>query len=262
MKITQRVLAILALLASGLALHTTGAKASAPDPVAVYYNRACGDCLLYIEDVVVPLLNDTGYTNLTYKDYINEPANRTELLFRSDGLGVPPDLQSHLTVFVGDRIILEGHTPEGVVADLLTVPADTFGRILIYQDKMSGATEYVAWAFRGEPQTYSIDTPIGEYLAYLEEHGETEQAQALMDDLRRAELEAVAELRRIIGALRPIYLEGLGFLPALETLVQQTARQATARIRLEQEGRVRRLAPEVELAAYRIAQEALNNALM
>jgi cytochrome c-type biogenesis protein len=54
----------------------------------------------------------------------------------------------------------------------LTTPADTFDCLVVYQDKMSGATDYVAWAFRGEPQTYAIDAPIGEYLAYLAEHGE------------------------------------------------------------------------------------------
>lgn len=93
-------------------------RAQDPGPV-VYYNRACADCLHYIEETVVPLLREAGYPDPVYKDYINEPANRTELLERSDGLGVPPDLQSHLTVFVGDRVILEGHIPEHVVADLL-----------------------------------------------------------------------------------------------------------------------------------------------
>jgi cytochrome c-type biogenesis protein len=75
-------------------------------------------------------------------------------------------------VFIGDRLILEGHIPNGIVATLLHAPDDAFERLLIYQDRMSGATEYVAWAFRGEPQTYAIDVPIGEYLGYLGSHGQ------------------------------------------------------------------------------------------
>ncbi len=182
--IIQRTLPALVLLSLVLALHTTGVQASAPGSVTVYYNRAGADCLQYIEETVVPLLRDAGYTDLIYKDYINEPANRTELLAQSEALGVPPDLQSHLTVFVGDRLILQGHIPEHVVAGLLAAPADAFERMLVYQDKMSGATDYIAWAFRGEPQTYPINTPIGEYLAYLEEHGEHLSPAALVEDER------------------------------------------------------------------------------
>jgi cytochrome c biogenesis protein CcdA len=168
----KRTLIVLLLLSLALALHAVGVQAAQPDAVTVYYNRACADCLHYVDETVVPLLHDAGYGEPVYKDYINDPENRVELLERSDELGVPPDLQSHLTVFIGERLILEGHVPEQVVADLLAAPADTFERMLVYQDKMSGATEYVAWAFRGEPQTYPIDAPIGAYLAYLEEHGE------------------------------------------------------------------------------------------
>ena len=91
--------------------------------------------------------------------------------------------------------------------------------------------------------------------------GETERAQALLEEIRQAGLGTVEELRRIIGALRPVYLEDLGFLPALEMLVREMAGRATAQIRLERQGAVRRCTPEVELAAYRIAQEALSNAV-
>jgi cytochrome c biogenesis protein CcdA len=169
--LTQTLVPALVVLAV-LALHVARVWAAPPEPVTIYYNRACADCLHYVEESVVPLLRQAGYTDLVYKDYINEPANRAELLAQSEALAVPPSLQSHLTLFVGERLILEGHIPEGVVTDLLRAPADAFERMLVYQDKMSGATEYTAWAFRGEPQTYAIDAPIGEYLAYLAEQGE------------------------------------------------------------------------------------------
>lgn len=142
------------------------------DSVTVYYNRACADCLEYVQETVLPLLRERGDPEPVYRDYINEPANRAELLARSDTLGVPPGLQSHLTVFIGDRIILEGHVPEHVVADLLAAPPEAFDRIVVYQDRMSGATDYTVWAFRGEPQTYPLGTPISEYLADVEAHGE------------------------------------------------------------------------------------------
>jgi cytochrome c biogenesis protein CcdA len=163
---------VLLLASLAVALHAVAAQASTPNPVVVYYNRACADCLHYIDQTVVPLLRSAGYPEPTYKDYINEPANRAELLAHSDELGVPPNLQSHLTTFVGDRLILEGHIPEPVIATLLAAPDGTFERMLVYQDKMTGATEYVAWAFRGDPKTYPIDAPIDEYLTYLEQEGQ------------------------------------------------------------------------------------------
>ena len=180
----RRFLLPLAVASLVLMTHTLRVQASPSDPVTVYYNRACGDCLDYVEETILPLLNNAGYGDLVYKDYVNEPANRTELLARSDGLGVPPRLQSHLTLFVGDRLILEGHVPADVVADLLVAPTDSFERMVVYQDEMSGAVEYTAWAFRGEPQTYPLDSSIGEYLAYLQEHGEHLSAATWVEDER------------------------------------------------------------------------------
>jgi signal transduction histidine kinase len=95
----------------------------------------------------------------------------------------------------------------------------------------------------------------------LVERGEGEKAEALLGELRNAELATVEGLRRLIGALRPSYLEDLGFVPALEMLVRQVAEQTAAQVQLNNVCTDQRLAPEVELAAYRIAQEALNNAL-
>jgi len=88
-----------------------------------------------------------------------------------------------------------------------------------------------------------------------------ENAESLLEELRRTAQQLVLELRRLIGALRPIYLEDLGFMPALEMLVRQASEQGETEIRLKQPETLHRLAPEVELGAYRIVQEALNNAL-
>ncbi len=81
---------------------------------------------------------------------------------------------------------------------------------------------------------------------------------------RLAELEGLIEgeltsLRRLIGDLRPIYLEDLGFVPALEMLAQQTEARHGLAVRLDVAGETVRLAPDLELAAYRIVQQALAN---
>jgi signal transduction histidine kinase/DNA-binding NarL/FixJ family response regulator len=159
------------------------------------------------------------------------------------------------------------------VQDLHQALAEMVERIRGYE---AGMRDYLGAVTRGQEAERARlarelhDGPVQELIALgqraemaqrLMARSETERAQALMEELRRAELETVAELRRIIGALRPIYLDDLGFLPALEMLVQQTVERTTARIRLEKGDTVHRCTPAVELAAYRIAQEALNNAI-
>ena len=72
--------------------------------------------------------------------------------------------------------------------------------------------------------------------------------------------ETISGLRRQIHGLRPLYLEDLGFVTALEMLVKQTGE----RHKLVSDFNVigpscRRLAPATEICAYRIVQEALQN---
>jgi two-component system, NarL family, sensor histidine kinase UhpB len=78
------------------------------------------------------------------------------------------------------------------------------------------------------------------------------------------ELEDLAErtvenLRRLTRALRPIYLEDLGLVTALEMLARETSQANHLEVEFQQSGQERRLSREVELALYRIAQEALSN---
>jgi signal transduction histidine kinase len=85
-----------------------------------------------------------------------------------------------------------------------------------------------------------------------------EQA-AMFDTLRGEVNRSVSELRRLVRALRPIYLEDLGLTTALEMLAKDLERDQKIRVEFHIEGDVRRMSAEVELAIYRIVQEALNN---
>jgi two-component system sensor histidine kinase UhpB len=69
----------------------------------------------------------------------------------------------------------------------------------------------------------------------------------------------VADLRRLTRDLRPIYLEDLGLVPALEILARDMSQLMDMPVSFETIGKERRLAADVELALYRIAQEALSN---
>ena len=92
------------------------------------------------------------------------------------------------------------------------------------------------------------------------------QRTSLADKMRQrlAESTVVAEeatvsLRKIIQGLRPPVLDDLGLVSALRQLTDETRSRSDAVVTLEVTGRPGRLNPDLELAAYRIAQEALSN---
>jgi two-component system sensor histidine kinase DegS len=159
------------------------------------------------------------------------------------------------------------------IQDLHQALVDMTDRIRGYE---AGMRDYLAAMTKGQEAERARlarelhDGPVQDLIALrqrsemvqrLVARGEAVEAGALLGELRNAELATVKELRRLIGALRPAYLEDLGFMPALEMLVRQVAERADAQVQLEKVCADQRLAPDVELAAYRIAQEALTNAL-
>ena len=159
------------------------------------------------------------------------------------------------------------------VQELHRALAEMVARIRGYE---AGMRDYLGAVSRGQEEERARlarelhDGPVQALIALgqqaemarrLLERGESGEAAALLERLRRQGMETVDELRRLISALRPAYLEDLGFLPALEMLVRETDRRSDARVQFVREGIIHRCDPEVELAAYRIAQEALTNAL-
>ncbi len=79
------------------------------------------------------------------------------------------------------------------------------------------------------------------------------EVRSLLDEMEQ-------RLRRISHELRPIILDDLGLVSALEHLVEGAASRTKTTIDMEG-GAVGRLPPAVETVLYRIAQEALVNAL-
>lgn len=81
-----------------------------------------------------------------------------------------------------------------------------------------------------------------------------------------AELEGLADqtiqnLRRLTRGLRPVYLEDLGLVTALEMLAREVEAGSPLQVTFQGSGAETRLGSTVELALYRIAQEALTNAV-
>jgi signal transduction histidine kinase len=94
-----------------------------------------------------------------------------------------------------------------------------------------------------------------------------QRAAQRLAEVRSLLAQALEGIRRFSRDLRPVYLEDLGFIPALESLARLEPREPAGepagapQVHFSVTGQVRRLPPDLELAAYRIVQEALNNAL-
>lgn len=86
------------------------------------------------------------------------------------------------------------------------------------------------------------------------------QTQALAE-IAGTVLRSLEDVNRIGRELRPEALDDLGLVNALIALSSRVSRQSGIRVRRSIDGHLPVLTPEVELVLYRVAQEALTNAL-
>jgi two-component system sensor histidine kinase DegS len=84
------------------------------------------------------------------------------------------------------------------------------------------------------------------------------QATERLQTMRTSITALVDELRTLIGDLRPPALAELGLLPAVELLLGRNG-ESEPEVTLIVQGDERRLAPQSELALFRIVQEAWSN---
>jgi PAS domain S-box-containing protein len=71
--------------------------------------------------------------------------------------------------------------------------------------------------------------------------------------------DALQQVRSLALALRPSMLDDLGLIPALRWIAEQTASRGGMAVHFHSSNADVRLAPEIETACFRIAQEALTN---
>jgi len=87
-----------------------------------------------------------------------------------------------------------------------------------------------------------------------------DQARRRLDELQALVEQTLSDVRRISNALRPSILEDLGLPVALQALCSDLEKQLPAvQCSCAVSGQQRRLPPDVELAIFRVVQEALVN---
>jgi signal transduction histidine kinase len=88
-----------------------------------------------------------------------------------------------------------------------------------------------------------------------------EAAQQLLAAVRAESQQAIAEIRRVVDGLRPAVMDQFGLLSALQQFVAQNEFTSHITIQIDAPDELPPLPAAVEVAAYRIAAEAITNAI-
>ena len=84
-------------------------------------------------------------------------------------------------------------------------------------------------------------------------------ARSILNEVKTMVTGAIASVRQFSRDLRPLTLEDLGLIPAMQYLVNQLAHSEGVDVLLSVEGETGALPSDMEVAIYRILQETLNN---
>lgn len=134
-----------------------------------------------------------------------------------------------------------------------------------------GAKEYAAYVLKAqESERHRIavelhDEPLqsalhlARKLADMESYASTAGQLAALKQVRTLADGIAADLRRMARGLRPPALDDLGVGPAIRMILSEFESRTGAETELRVAGDTRRLAPDLELCLFRIAQEALHN---
>ncbi len=98
-----------------------------------------------------------------------------------------------------------------------------------------------------------------EVMRKLLQRGDQEGLDKELEEMTAALRNDVREVRRTIFALRPLDLEALGFLPALEKFINDFGSAHDLKISFRRRGDASNLSPKLQTALFRLAQESLNN---
>lgn len=98
-------------------------------------------------------------------------------------------------------------------------------------------------------------------LEMLRRAKDSAESATRIDDCAEIVRAALAQVRNLSLGLRPPQLDEFGLVSALRSHVERMARAGTTEIAFEADPQIARQHPDIEIACFRIAQEALTNAL-
>jgi two-component system sensor histidine kinase UhpB len=108
-------------------------------------------------------------------------------------------------------------------------------------------------------ETLQTMIALGQYTQYALHWNSDPKVEKTLNQVVELTDQGTQTLRRLVRGLRPIYIEDLGLVTALGMQASQPDQPGGVEVHFESSGEERRLKPEVEMALYRMAQEALSN---
>jgi nitrate/nitrite-specific signal transduction histidine kinase len=163
-----------------------------------------------------------------------------------------------------------GHSFEPEEVELLTTIADQVG-VAVENARLYKQAEQLAVIEERQRLARELHDSVTQSLYSVNLMAETARRTAAQGDLERTRYlidrsgemarQALKEMRLLVYELRPAALAQEGLVGALQQRIDTVENRAGVRSRLLVEGDPTQLPPSVEMSLYRIAQEALNNAL-
>lgn len=163
-------------------------------------------------------------------------------------------------------------TPVGGIAEIRQLQGELIGMARRLQLAQQGLRDYLGALTEGQEEerrrlarelhddTIQSLIALNQRIQLAQTHASDPRELAQLAEMEQLATATIGDLRRMTRDLRPSYLDDLGLTPALELLARDQSREMDIPVTFTTNGDTRRLSPEVELAFYRIAQEALRNA--
>jgi len=183
---------------------------------------------------------------------------------------VRPDGRERLVRESAERLVDDAGNPVKMVGTILDITDQRHAenRLRTANEQLRALSSRLLRAEESERLRISrgLHDQIGQELTALKIHLETlarfPDPASLPAKLEEAAVQAgetLERVRQISVDLRPPQLSALGVVPALRSHVERLGELTGLPIELTVEGRVSRFPPDVEIAAFRLVQEALTN---
>ena len=188
----------------------------------------------------------------------NLRAQRDKLELRLRNLQVMLAQAEHLALAVGSVLSYLSTQVNGVIWKIEAVQKEKFVGARIIKAQEEERYRISREIHDGPAQDLAnliFQTSIAEKLVEYD----PDEARHTLQDLRQQMRDCLGSVREVIFDMRPMALDDLGLVAALNQLIGRMASRGTLAIDYSMDGRVYDLPKHVEIAVFRIVQEALNN---